>query len=80
MARILIVDDSPTETFRFKEILGKHGFEVIEASNGADGVTMAQAELPDLVLMDVVMPGVNGSKQHVKLHVVRPPNISRLSL
>ncbi len=32
MARILIVDDSPTETFRFKEILGKHGFEVIEAS------------------------------------------------
>ncbi len=36
MARILIVDDSPPETFRFKEILGKHGFEVIEASNGAD--------------------------------------------
>lgn len=63
MARILIVDDSPTETFRFKEILGKHGFEVIEASNGADGVTMAQAELPDLVLMDVVMPGVNSRIQ-----------------
>ncbi|ENX50162.1 MULTISPECIES: response regulator [Acinetobacter] len=60
MARILIVDDSPTETFRFREILTKHGFEVIEASNGADGVTMAQAEQPDLVLMDVVMPGVNG--------------------
>ncbi|WOE32856.1 MULTISPECIES: PleD family two-component system response regulator [unclassified Acinetobacter] len=60
MARILIVDDSPTETFRFKEILTKHGFEVLEASNGADGVTIAQAELPDLVLMDVVMPGVNG--------------------
>ena len=60
MTRILIVDDSPTETFRFREILHKHGFEVIEASNGADGVTIAQAELPDLVLMDVVMPGVNG--------------------
>jgi len=60
MARILIVDVSPTETFRFREILTKHGFEVIEASNGADGVTMAQAEQPDLVLMDVVMPGVNG--------------------
>lgn len=60
MARILIVDDSPTETFRFREILHKHGFEVLEASNGADGVTMAQAELPDMVLMDVVMPGVNG--------------------
>lgn len=60
MARILVVDDSPTETFRFREILTKHGYEVIEATNGADGVTMAQAELPDLVLMDVVMPGVNG--------------------
>jgi len=60
MARILIVDDSPTETFRFREILTKHGYEVIEATNGADGVTMAQAELPDLVLMDVVMPGMNG--------------------
>jgi len=60
MSRILIVDDSPTEMFRFKEILTKHGFDVLEASNGADGVTLAQAELPDLVLMDVVMPGVNG--------------------
>lgn len=60
MARILIVDDSPTETFRFREILTKHGYEVLEATNGADGVTMAQAEQPDLILMDVVMPGVNG--------------------
>ena len=60
MSRILIVDDSPTEMFRFKEILAKHGFEVIEATNGADGITLAQAELPDRVLMDVVMPGVNG--------------------
>ena len=60
MARILIVDDSPMEMFRFREILSKHGYEVLEATNGADGVTLAQAELPDLVLMDVVMPGVNG--------------------
>jgi len=34
MARILIVDDSPTETFRFREILTKHGYDVIEATNG----------------------------------------------
>jgi twitching motility two-component system response regulator PilH len=60
MTRILVVDDSPTETFRFKEILQKHGYEVLEAANGADGVTIAHAEKPDLVLMDVVMPGVNG--------------------
>ena len=60
MARILIVDDSPTEMFRFREILSKHGYEVLEATNGADGVTLAQAQLPDLVLMDVILPGMNG--------------------
>ncbi|TCM65819.1 twitching motility two-component system response regulator PilH [Acinetobacter calcoaceticus] len=60
MARILVVDDSPTEMFRFKEILIKNGYEVLEATNGADGVTLALAEQPDLILMDVVMPGVNG--------------------
>ncbi|MFN3585870.1 MAG: twitching motility response regulator PilH [Moraxellaceae bacterium] len=60
MARILIVDDSPTETYRFREILEKHGHQVLEATNGADGVAMARAEQPDLVLMDVVMPGLNG--------------------
>jgi twitching motility two-component system response regulator PilH len=60
MARILVVDDSPTETFRFREILQRHGHEVIEASNGADGVAVARAEIPDLILMDVVMPGMNG--------------------
>lgn len=60
MARILIVDDSPTETYRFREILERNGHVVLEASNGADGVAMARSELPDLVLMDVVMPGLNG--------------------
>lgn len=45
MARILIVDDSPTETFRFKEILTKHGYEVLEATNGADGVTIARGRI-----------------------------------
>lgn len=60
MVSILIIDDSPTETFRFKEILTKHGFATLEATNGADGVTLAKSAQPDLVLMDVVMPGVNG--------------------
>ncbi|MDQ8037685.1 MAG: twitching motility response regulator PilH [Pedobacter sp.] len=60
MARILVVDDSPTETYRFREILEKHGHQVLEATNGADGVAIARAEQPDIVLMDVVMPGLNG--------------------
>lgn len=60
MARILVVDDSPTETFRFREILQRHGHEVLEATNGADGISLARAEQPELILMDVVMPGMNG--------------------
>jgi len=57
---LLVVDDSPTETHRFKELLSKHGYEIIIASNGADGVAMAKQNKPDAVLMDVVMPGLNG--------------------
>jgi twitching motility two-component system response regulator PilH len=60
MARILIVDDSPTETFAFKNMLEKHGHEVYTADNGADGVALARKEIPDVVLMDIVMPGLNG--------------------
>ena len=60
MARILIVDDSPTEMFKLTGMLEKHGHQVLQAANGADGVALARKEKPDLVLMDIVMPGLNG--------------------
>lgn len=60
MARILIVDDSPTETHLIKGMLTGHGHEVIEATSGEEGVAKAGQELPDMVLMDIVMPGLNG--------------------
>ena len=60
MARVLIVDDSPTETFKMTEILKKGGHEVLSAGGGEEGVAVAKKEIPDLVLMDVVMPGING--------------------
>ena len=60
MARILIVDDSPTEMFKLTGMLEKHGHQVLQAGNGADGVALARQEKPDLVLMDIVMPGLNG--------------------
>ena len=60
MARILIVDDSPTEMYKLTEMLEKHGHEVLKAENGADGVALARQEKPDLVMMDIVMPGLNG--------------------
>lgn len=60
MAKILVVDDSPTEVFQFKGMLEKVGHEVITADNGRDGVAMASDEQPDIVLMDIVMPDMNG--------------------
>ncbi|MFV2060470.1 MAG: PleD family two-component system response regulator [Gammaproteobacteria bacterium] len=60
MARVLIVDDSPTEIHVIRGILDKNGIEVITASNGEEGVESASREMPDLILMDVVMPGLNG--------------------
>lgn len=60
MARVLIVDDSPTETYKLTTMLEKHGHAVSTAGNGAEGVQKAKADLPDIVLMDVVMPGLNG--------------------
>ena len=58
--RILVVDDSPTERHFMVELLTKNGYEVSTAENGEDGIAKAKAEHPDLVLMDVVMPGLNG--------------------
>ncbi len=60
MARILIVDDSPTEIYVLKGMLEKAGHDVLSANSGEEGVEMAKSEKPDLVLMDVVMPGLNG--------------------
>ena len=60
MARILIVDDSPTEMYKLTDMLKRHGYEVLQAVNGADGVALARLEKPDAVLMDIVMQGLNG--------------------
>ena len=60
MAKVLVVDDSPTEIFQFKDMLEGMGYEVITAENGRDGVEMAKKEQPDCVLMDIVMPDMNG--------------------
>ena len=58
--KILVVDDSPTERHVLHELLTRNGYQVTTAESGEEGIEKAKAELPDLILMDVVMPGLNG--------------------
>ncbi|GAP66602.1 response regulator with CheY-like receiverdomain and winged-helix DNA-binding domain [Mizugakiibacter sediminis] len=60
MARILIVDDSPSQLLGIKRLVEKLGHQVVTAEDGAAGVEAARREKPDLILMDVVMPNLNG--------------------
>ena len=58
--KILVVDDSPTERYFLTDILIKNGFSVSTAENGEEALVKVKADKPQLILMDVVMPGQNG--------------------
>ena len=60
MAHILVVDDSPTEIHVLTKMLESNGYDVSSAENGAQGIAKAKEIKPDLILMDVVMPDLNG--------------------
>jgi twitching motility two-component system response regulator PilH len=60
VALVLIVDDSPTDVHVMQKALEKHGFRTASASDGGEGLRLARELHPDLILMDIVMPGVNG--------------------
>jgi len=67
MAVVLIIDDSPTELHLFQNMLEKAGFETLVADSGEEGLKAARAARPDCILMDVVMPGMNGFQATRKL-------------
>jgi len=58
--RILVVDDTPTSRFLTRSRLGEAYYDVIEAGSGAEAIALARAEQPDMILLDVVMPGMDG--------------------
>ena len=60
MALILIADDSPTEIYVLQKMLEKHNHQVIIAEDGEQAIDMTHSQHPDLILMDVVMPKLNG--------------------
>ena len=72
--KILIVDDSPTERYYLTDLLVKNGFSVSTADNGEDALVKMRAERPELILMDVVMPGANGFQ--VTRSIARDPELA----
>jgi len=60
MAVVLIIDDSPTELHLFQGMLEKAGFDTLVADSGEEGLKAARTARPDCILMDIVMPGMNG--------------------
>jgi twitching motility two-component system response regulator PilH len=67
MSVILIIDDSPTELHLFQNMLERSGFGTLVADSGEEGVRQAKASRPNCILMDVVMPGMNGFQATRKL-------------
>jgi len=60
MKRILVIDDLPENVFMLQDRLENEGYEILTAYDGKSGIEKAQTELPDLILLDVMMPGING--------------------
>ncbi len=60
MAHIFIIDDSPTDVRVFTTLLEKAGHRVSSAASAEEGIVAVKREIPDLVIMDVIMPGMNG--------------------
>jgi twitching motility two-component system response regulator PilH len=71
--RILIVDDSPTERYYLSDILSKNGYNVSVAESGEEALAKIKEEKPQLILMDVVMPGANGFQ--VTRSIARDPEL-----
>ena len=70
--KILIVDDSATERHMLNDLLTKAGFDVVSSDNGEDAIVKARQVKPDLILMDVVMPGLNGLELAQRVMAERP--------
>jgi len=74
--KILIVDDSPTERLYLTDILVKGGYTVTTATSGDEALDRIRADRPELILMDVVMPGTNGFQ--VTRAIAKDPELSAL--
>ena len=68
MKKALVVDDCKETSSKLSEILSRNGYQVISADNGKDAINLASEYIPDFVLMDIVMPELNGFQATRQLH------------
>ena len=78
MAKILLADDSATEVHVFKQMLQKHKHTVLVASNGEEALELARQDRPDLILMDIVMPQMDGFQ--ATRHLKRNPDTAEIPI
>ena len=71
---ILIVEDDPKSLKLTRDLLQVSGYETIEAVNGLQGIELAQTKNPDLILMDILMPGLDG---YAACHVLKTNGVTR---
>ncbi len=78
MTTVLIVDDSPTEVHVLQKMLARHGYQTLIAENGDQAIMEAKARRPDVILMDVVMPGTNGFQ--ATREISRDPDTAKIPI
>lgn len=76
MAKVLIVDDSQIYRFKLRKLVEAKGHEALTANNGEEALQLAREEQPDVILMDIVMPGMSGYE--AKRSLARDPSTTQI--
>jgi two-component system cell cycle response regulator DivK len=77
--RVLVVEDQEDNRRIVRDLLTSVGYEIVEAVTGEEGVSMAEAQTPDLILMDIQLPGIDGYEATRRIRRMRGCGRSPLS-